>query len=48
MNILLAEDDVRLGELVVHMLKKKGGYQVDWVQEGGDAYDYANLLIMIY
>ncbi|WP_342044182.1 response regulator transcription factor [Bacillus sp. OTU530] len=41
MNILLAEDDVRLGELVVHMLKKKGGYQVDWVQEGGDAYDYA-------
>lgn len=41
MNILLAEDDVRLGQLVSHMLKKKGGYRVDWVEQGGDAYDYA-------
>lgn len=41
MNILLAEDDLRLGELVVHMLKKKGGYQVEWVTEGDDVFDYA-------
>ncbi|WP_426449894.1 response regulator transcription factor [Paenibacillus sp. S-38] len=41
MNILLAEDDDRLGELVAHMLKKKAGYRVDWVMTGGDAYDYA-------
>ncbi|GKU84737.1 response regulator transcription factor [Niallia sp. NCCP-28] len=42
MNILLAEDDLQLGELVEYMLKKKGGYKVDWVTEGEDAYDYAN------
>ncbi|MBI0580874.1 response regulator [Neobacillus cucumis] len=42
MNILLAEDDVNLGELIVYMLKKKGGYQVEWVLEGEDAYDYAS------
>ncbi len=41
MNILLAEDDVQLGELICFMLKKKGGYKVDWVKEGEDAYDYA-------
>ncbi|WP_416825375.1 response regulator transcription factor [Ectobacillus polymachus] len=41
MNILLAEDDLQLGELVAHMLKKKGGYHVDWVTRGDDAYDYA-------
>ncbi|AEI45932.1 response regulator transcription factor [Paenibacillus mucilaginosus] len=41
MNILLAEDDDRLGELVAHMLKKKAGYRVDWVMTGEDAYDYA-------
>ncbi|WP_053365132.1 response regulator transcription factor [Bacillus sp. FJAT-27245] len=41
MNILLAEDDVRLGQLVSHMLKKKGGYRVDWVEQGDDSYDYA-------
>jgi DNA-binding response OmpR family regulator len=41
MNILLAEDDLQLGELIVYMLKKKGGYMVDWVMEGEDAYDYA-------
>jgi len=41
MNILLAEDDFQLGELVEYMLKKKGGYNVDWVMDGEDAYDYA-------
>ncbi|WP_078409436.1 response regulator transcription factor [Priestia abyssalis] len=41
MNILLAEDDLQLGELIGFMLKKKGGYKVDWVMEGEDAYDYA-------
>ena len=41
MNILLAEDDLRLGELIEYMLKKKGGYQVEWVTNGEDAYYYA-------
>jgi DNA-binding response OmpR family regulator len=41
MNILLAEDDVTLGELIVYMLKKKAGYKVEWVMEGEDAYYYA-------
>ncbi|WP_077215304.1 response regulator transcription factor [Bacillus dakarensis] len=41
MNILLAEDDLQLGELIGFMLKKKGGYKVDWVMEGEDAYEYA-------
>jgi DNA-binding response OmpR family regulator len=40
LNILLAEDDTRLGQLISHMLKKKGGYHVDWVEHGDDAYDY--------
>jgi len=38
---LLAEDDLHLGELIVHLLKKKGIDHIDWVQEGEDAYDYA-------
>jgi DNA-binding response OmpR family regulator len=42
MNVLLAEDDLQLGELVSYMLKKKGGYNVEWVMEGNDAYDYAS------
>lgn len=42
MNILLAEDDSTLGELIVFMLKKKAGYNVEWVMEGEDAYYYAN------
>ncbi|RLQ97439.1 response regulator transcription factor [Falsibacillus albus] len=42
MNILLAEDDEQLGELIVFMLQKKGGYKVDWVMDGEDAYAYAN------
>ncbi|MBL0385675.1 response regulator transcription factor [Tumebacillus sp. ITR2] len=41
MNILLAEDDQRLGKLVTHLLKKKDGYHVDWVQRGDEAYEYA-------
>lgn len=41
MKILLAEDDVRLGELTAHMMKKKAGCTVDWVTTGSDAYDYA-------
>lgn len=41
MNILLAEDDPQLGELIVYMLKKRGEYQVEWVMEGEDAYYYA-------
>ncbi|MFP5116467.1 response regulator transcription factor [Bacillaceae bacterium C204] len=41
MNILLVEDDLRLGELIVYMLKKKGNYQVEWVTDGEDAYYYA-------
>ncbi|ANB61478.1 response regulator transcription factor [Anoxybacteroides amylolyticum] len=41
MKLLLAEDDLYLGELIVHMLKKKGADKVDWVQEGEDAYEYA-------
>ncbi|BBW98407.1 response regulator transcription factor [Geobacillus icigianus] len=41
MKVLLAEDDLHLGELIVHLLKKKGIDQIDWVQEGEDAYDYA-------
>lgn len=42
MNILLAEDDLQLGELLGFMLKKVG-YQVDWVMEGNDAYEYAKV-----
>ncbi len=41
MKVLLAEDDEMLGELTAHLLKKKGAKSVDWVTEGGDAYDYA-------
>ncbi|KEO84164.1 response regulator transcription factor [Tumebacillus flagellatus] len=41
MNILLAEDDRRLGQLVTHLLSKKENHRVDWVQSGDDAYEYA-------
>lgn len=41
MNILLAEDDLKLGKLVKYVLEKKGGYQVDWVENGEDALVYA-------
>ncbi|MEH7116810.1 response regulator transcription factor [Neobacillus vireti] len=41
MNVLLAEDDDRLGDLIVYMLKKKGNCNVEWVKEGDDAFYYA-------
>jgi DNA-binding response OmpR family regulator len=41
MKILLAEDDVRLGELTAHMLRKKTGGVVEWVTTGSSAFDYA-------
>lgn len=41
MRILLAEDDTRLGKLILHMLKKEG-FQADWVQNGTEAYEYAS------
>ncbi len=40
MHILLAEDDLRLGRLVQHMLEKED-IKVDWVVEGGVAFEYA-------
>jgi DNA-binding response OmpR family regulator len=42
MNILYAEDDVRLGEMTHFLLQKKGGYQVEWVQDGADIFDYTS------
>lgn len=42
MNILLAEDDKKLGKLVQYVLEKKGNYHVDWVENGEDALDYAS------
>lgn len=41
MNILLAEDDKKLGKLVKYILEKKGNYHVDWVENGEDALEYA-------
>lgn len=40
LRILLAEDDKRLGNLLVHMLNKEQ-YHIDWVINGDDALDYA-------
>jgi DNA-binding response OmpR family regulator len=40
MQILLAEDDRKLGNLIAHMLQKEK-HSVDWVQNGEDAFDYA-------
>lgn len=40
MHILLAEDDLRLGRLVQHMLEKED-IKVDWVVEGDVAFEYA-------
>lgn len=42
MKILLAEDDIRLGELIVHMLKKKADYTTEWVTTGKEAYEAAS------
>ncbi|QBP40241.1 response regulator transcription factor [Paenisporosarcina antarctica] len=41
MNILLAEDDLKLGRLLAHSLKKEF-HQVDWVTDGQAAYDYSS------
>ncbi|WP_335494420.1 response regulator transcription factor [Neobacillus niacini] len=41
-NILLAEDDVRLGKLITHLLQKEF-HRVDWVKDGREAYQYARL-----
>ncbi|GGA44943.1 response regulator transcription factor [Paenibacillus physcomitrellae] len=41
MRILLAEDDLRLGELIAHMLEKKGCHTVEWVTDGLSALDFA-------
>lgn len=40
MQILLAEDDLRLGRLVAHMFDKEG-IKVDWVVDGEMAFEYA-------
>ncbi|UZJ79629.1 response regulator transcription factor [Fictibacillus sp. KU28468] len=40
MNILVAEDDLHLGKLIVHMLKKNQ-HHVEWVSNGEDAYETA-------
>ena len=39
MKILLAEDDVRLGQLILHKLTKEN-HSVDWVKNGSEALDY--------
>ncbi|MCA0173806.1 response regulator transcription factor [Bacillus sp. RAR_GA_16] len=40
MNLLLAEDDAKLGRLLIHKLKNEF-HQVDWVKDGESALDYA-------
>ncbi len=40
MNVLFAEDDLRLGKMIMHMLEKNG-CRVDWVTNGSDAFDQA-------
>lgn len=42
MNILLAEDDVRLGKIMTHLLKKEF-HLVDWVTSGKEAYDNSRI-----
>nr|WP_228006866.1 response regulator transcription factor [Brevibacillus borstelensis] len=38
---MVAEDDLMLGQLIAHLLKKKGGYQVEWLTTGDDVCEYA-------
>lgn len=40
MKVLLAEDDPRLGKLIMYKLKQEYD-SVDWVQDGKSAYEYA-------
>jgi DNA-binding response OmpR family regulator len=42
MRILLAEDDIRLGPLIVHMLAKEG-HTADWAKDGMNAMDYMEI-----
>jgi DNA-binding response OmpR family regulator len=42
MRVLLAEDDKRLGNLIKHMLIKQN-IEIDWVQQGDIAFEYAML-----
>jgi DNA-binding response OmpR family regulator len=42
MKILLAEDDPKLAELIVYMLEKRAAAKVEWVQDGEDAFYYAD------
>ncbi|CAM2987703.1 response regulator transcription factor [Paenibacillus sediminis] len=39
MKLLLAEDDSRLANMLIHLLQKDG-HLVDWVASGDDALDY--------
>jgi DNA-binding response OmpR family regulator len=39
MKVLMAEDDIHLGKIVSHMLKKEN-VEVDWVTRGEEVYDY--------
>ncbi len=41
MKILLAEDDLKLGKLIIRMMKKEM-HSVDWVTDGEEACNYAN------
>ncbi|WP_141430864.1 response regulator transcription factor [Bacillus sp. 03113] len=41
MKLLLAEDDRRLAQLLIHLLKKNY-YTVEWVEDGVVAFDYAS------
>lgn len=41
MNILLAEDDLRLGKLIKHLLEKEKN-QVEWVIRGDEVYNYVS------
>jgi two-component system, OmpR family, response regulator QseB len=41
MKVLIAEDDVNLGEQIVYRLKKQEGYEVEWVLDGEEAYHTA-------
>ncbi len=43
MRVLLAEDDLRLGKLVKHMLEKEDNY-VDWVQRGDEVFDFVSYI----
>ncbi len=41
MQLLLAEDDPRLGKLIKHLLEKDN-HQVEWVQRGDEVIDFVN------